>query len=333
MGIATNSSDQSGGFARLEKDYLLAKTARRPHRHPGATSDIDGPTDASHVSETRFAAQLTARIGARDHGLAIKSDPLKPNLALQEDGMPPEQTTIETADGACTAYLVAPEGPGPWPAVIFYMDGFGIRPAIMEMAANLASRGYVVLLPDLFYRFGVYGPLVPTEIMNGDARAVLGPLMGSTDTLKVAEDTRFYIEYLDGRPDVAKTKMGTVGFCMGGGMALVAAACYPDRIGAAASFHGGNLATDEPTSPHLMLDKLKAEVYVGIADNDHSFPPDMAERFAAALRDAGVQYKSEVYEGKSHGWMKPDMPVYDAEAAERGWKELFALYSRALTVG
>ena len=244
--------------------------------------------------------------------------------------MSPEQVTLQATDGPCTAYVLAPEGTGPWPAVIFYMDAFGIRPGLTQMATHVAEQGYVVLLPDLFYRYGAYGPLDPKEVMQGDFRAIVGPMMASTDSHKAAADTAAFIGYLDSRPDVARTKIGTVGFCMGGGMALAAAAFYPDRIGAAASFHGGRLATDLPTSPHLLLDKIKAELYIAIADKDQSYPPEMAERFEAALNAAGVKYKSEFYAGKLHGWMKPDMPVYDAEAAERGWNELFALYGRTL---
>jgi carboxymethylenebutenolidase len=245
--------------------------------------------------------------------------------------MSQEQVTLQAKDGPCQAYVLSPDGAGPWPGVIFYMDAFGIRPGMIEMATHIASQGYVVLLPDLFYRFGPYGPHDPKEVLKGDFRAIIGPLMGSTDNHKTADDTASFIAYLDSRPDVAKTKIGTVGFCMGGGMALTAAAYYPNRIGAAASFHGGNLATDLPTSPHLLLDKIKAELYIAIADNDHSYPPEMAERFDAALKAAGVIYKSEFYAGKMHGWMKPDMPVYDAEAAEKGWSELFALYGRTLS--
>jgi len=244
--------------------------------------------------------------------------------------MSQEQVIIQATDGPCRAYVLTPEGSGPWPGVIFYMDAFGVRPAMIQMATHLASRGYVVLLPDLFYRAGPYGPFDPKELMQGDMRAVVGPLMATTNNHKVAEDTAAFIAYLDSRPDVAKTKMGTVGFCMGGGMALTIAAYYPDRIGAAVSFHGGNLASDQPTSPHLLLDKVKAEFYIGAADQDRSYPPEMAERFEAAMKAAGVKYKAELYEGKRHGWMKPDMPVYDAEAAERGWTELFALYGRTL---
>ena len=240
------------------------------------------------------------------------------------------QVTIQQKDGPCRAWVLTPDGTGPWPAVIFYMDGFGIRPGMIQMATHLASNGYVVLLPDLYYRLGNYAPLVPAEVLKGDFRATVGPMMASTDNHKAGDDTAAFIAYLDTRSDVAGKKIGTVGFCMGGGMALTAAGRYPDRIAAAVTFHGGNLATDQQTSPHLLLPKIKAELYIAIADNDHTYPPEMAKRFEAALEAAGVKHKSEFYQGKSHGWMKPDLPVYDAQAAERGWHELFALYARTL---
>jgi len=244
--------------------------------------------------------------------------------------MPHGQISISTQDGTCNATVFTPEGAGPWPAVIFYMDAFGIRPAMRDMAAHIAAAGYLVLLPDMFYRFGAYGPLVPKEVLAGDFRATIGPMMGSTNNLKAAEDTAAFLAYLDTRADVAGPKIGTVGFCMGGGMALAAAGIHPDRIAAAASFHGGNLATDEPTSPHLLAPKIKAELYVAGADKDQSYPPEMAARFEQALQEAGVKHVCELYEGKLHGWMKPDMPVFDAAAAERGWHALFALYGRTL---
>jgi carboxymethylenebutenolidase len=245
--------------------------------------------------------------------------------------MSEEQVTIQTKDGHCKAWVLTPEGAGSWPGVIFYMDAFGIRPGMVQMATHLAAQGFAVLLPDLYYRFGAYGPLNPADVLKGDTGAIIGPLMGSTDNHKAGEDTEAFLAYLDSRPDVAGKAVGTVGFCMGGGMALTAAAYYPGRVSAAASFHGGNLASDKPVSPHLQLPKIKAELYIAVADNDQSYPPDMAERFDAALAAAGVKHKTEFYPGKLHGWMKPDLPVYDAEAAERGWNELAALYARTLS--
>ncbi|QGZ65234.1 dienelactone hydrolase family protein [Paraburkholderia acidisoli] len=250
--------------------------------------------------------------------------------SVNAHGVNQTQITVEAKDGPTQVWVLTPQGEGQWPGVIFYMDAFGIRPAMIEMASHIASQGYVVLLADLFYRFGAYGPLDPKEVLKGDFRATVGPMMASTDNHKAADDTAALLAYLDSRSDVKGSKVGTVGFCMGGGMALTAAAWYPERVAAAASFHGGNLATDQPTSPHLQLPKVKAEVLVAGADNDHSYPLDMAQRFEAALTAAGVKHTSEIYEGKAHGWMKPDMPVFDAQGAERGWKELFALYARTL---
>ena len=219
-----------------------------------------------------------------------------------------------------------------WPGVIFYMDAGGVRPAVLDMAKWLADVGYVVLLPDLFYRYGPYGPFVPKEVFAGNVRAILGPLMATTGNDKAANDTETFLAYLDRRNDVAGRKVGAVGFCMGGGMALAAAGTYPDRFAAVASFHGGNLATDAPTSPHLFAPKLKAEVYVAGAENDGSYPPEMADRLEKALAKAGVRYSMESYPA-AHGWMMPDFPVYDHVAAARGGVEMLSLFARNLRDG
>ncbi|MCJ2012481.1 dienelactone hydrolase family protein [Methylobacterium sp. J-076] len=246
--------------------------------------------------------------------------------------MPIEQVTIRTRDGDCPSHVVTPASGGPWTAVIFYMDAGGIRPAMLDMAQQLADAGYIVLLPDLFYRYGPYGPFVPKEVFAGDFRAVLGPLMATTSPLKAAEDAEAMLAYLDTRDDVEGRKIGVVGFCMGGGMALATAGTYPERFAAAASFHGGNLATDAPTSPHLFAAKLRAEVYIGAAENDGSYPPAMAERLEGALTEAGVRFTTRTYPA-AHGWMMPDFPVYDPAAAEQGWSAMLALFGRSLHVG
>jgi carboxymethylenebutenolidase len=243
--------------------------------------------------------------------------------------MPDQQVKIRTKDGECPCHVMTPAGAGPWPGVIFYMDAGGIRPGVVAMARRLADAGYVVLLPDMFYRFGAYGPFVPAELFAGDFRAVIGPLMATTGNDKAAEDTAAFIAYLDTRGDVAGRKLGAVGFCMGGGMAIAAAGTYPDRFGAVASFHGGNLATDAPTSPHLLVAQIKAEIYIAAAEHDGSYPPEMAARFEAALTQAGVRYSAETYSAP-HGWMKPDFPVYEHAEAERGWVATLALFARTL---
>lgn len=243
--------------------------------------------------------------------------------------MPNEHIIIRTRDGDCPSHVLTPSGAGPWPAIIFYMDAGGIRPVKIDMAQRLADAGYVVLLPDLFYRHGPYGPFVPREVFAGDWRAILGPLMATTGNDRAAEDTQSFIAWLDTRHDVAGPCIGTVGFCMGGGMAIAAGGTCPDRVAAVASFHGGNLATDAPTSPHLLAPRLEAELYIAAAENDASYPPAMAARLQQALTDAGVRTRTETYPA-AHGWMMPDFPVHDQDAAERGWSEMLALFDRTL---
>jgi carboxymethylenebutenolidase len=242
-----------------------------------------------------------------------------------------EQISIRTADGECPVHVLTPEGAGPWPAVIVYMDALGMRDALVGVAQRLADNGYLTLLPDLFYRSAPYHVPPPKEAFaGGELMKFIGPLMAATGPDKAAQDTGYLLAYLDTRSDVKGDKIGTVGFCMGGGMALAAAGTWPDRVAAAASFHGGNIASDAPNSPHLLAPKITAEVYIAGADNDQSYPPEMAARMEQALSDAGVKHTCEIYAGAHHGWMKPDFPIYDEAQAERGWREMLALFARTL---
>lgn len=244
--------------------------------------------------------------------------------------MPHEHLTIATTDGDCPTHIFTPPTGQPAPAIIVFMDAGGIRPAILAMAARLADAGHVVLLPDLFYRHGPYGPFDPVEVFKGDFRAILGPLMATTGNAKAATDCTALLAYLATRTDVASPKVGAIGFCMGGGMAIAAAGTHPDHFAAVASFHAGNLATEAADSPHQYAPKLTAELYIAVADNDHSYPPEMAAQFEAALTQAQVPYHAETYHGAAHGWMKPDFPVYNEAAAERGWTALLAFFARTL---
>ncbi len=245
--------------------------------------------------------------------------------------MPREMISIQTKDGECPAYVLTPEGTGPWPAVIFYPDGLGIRPALVEMAARLAAGGYVTLLPDMFYRAGRYEPLDPKAAFAAkDVRAVIGHLLASTDNRRAAEDSAAFFAYLDTRKDIAGAKIGTTGYCMGGGISLTVAGTYPDRVAAAASFHGGALATESELSPHLLAPSIKARVYVAGADQDNSYPPEMAARLETALTAAGVDHRCEIYPGALHGWTMTDFPIYNEAAAARHWRELLKLFSETL---
>jgi carboxymethylenebutenolidase len=241
-----------------------------------------------------------------------------------------EKLNISTRDGVCPVHVFTSDTGTRLPAIIFYMDAGGVRPAELEMAQRLADAGYVVLLPDLFYRYGPYGPFDPVEVFKGDVRSILGPLMATTGNERAAEDTGALLTHLDARTDVERKRIGAVGFCMGGGMAIAAAGTYPDRFAAVASFHGGNLATDAPGSPHRCAPQLRAEVYIAAAEGDESYPPAMAQRLESAFDQAGVRYCAETYVGAAHGWMKPDFPVYDSVAAERGWSKMIEFFDRIL---
>jgi carboxymethylenebutenolidase len=240
--------------------------------------------------------------------------------------------TLTTRDGALDLHVAAPldgaahgEGPGPWPGVVLYMDAFGIRPALMDMAERLAGHGYVVAVPNLYYR-------TPFAPFDGKAVSVDGPerdrfrgMIASITHAKVMDDTRVVIEWLDAAPDVRSGALAVVGYCMGGGYALSAAGTFPDRISVAASFHGGSLATDKPDSPHQLAPHMRARVYIGAAEIDATCPPEQLERLGQALTDAGVRHTIEVYPNVKHGFAVTGHLAYDQEASEVHWERLVQL--------
>jgi len=242
------------------------------------------------------------------------------------------QVAIPTPDGDARAYFFLPDGAGPWPAVIFYMDGPAIRPALFQMCERLAGAGYAVVLPDMFWRAGPYEPIDIKAVFGDEAarREIFGKLMASTDPERAMRDTGAVLAWLATRPEVKGEKVGCTGYCMGAGLALRAAGTYPERIAAAAGFHGGRLATDAPDSPHLLAPRIAARVYVGGADEDAGFPPDQADRLREALDAAGVENTIEIYAGARHGYAPPDMPVYNEAAAERHWRALLSLLGETL---
>jgi carboxymethylenebutenolidase len=250
--------------------------------------------------------------------------------------MPVQSTTVDvpTGDGAADAILAAPLEGGPYPGVLVYMDAFGLRPRLEEMASRIAAEGYVVLVPNVFYRAG-RAPLVEVDGLDQpDVRArafgTLRPIMQGLTPDLAMRDADAYLAFLAADPRVGDGPMGTVGYCMGGALALRTAAHFPERVAAAASFHGGRLATDQPDSPHLLADRLEAEVYLGHADNDASITPEQQETLVDALTSAGVRFVSEVYDGAAHGFTMADTAAYDEGAEARHWDRLLDLFARTL---
>lgn len=237
---------------------------------------------------------------------------------------------IKTADGTARAVVIKPaNGAVTDKGVIVYMDAFGPRPAMYDMGQRIADAGYIVLVPDLFYRSGAYGPFdAKTAFGEEGTRAQLMGMMRATTHELTARDGEAFIGAL--AAEGATGPIATVGYCMGGGRALTAAAHYPDRIKAAASFHGGNLASEAEDSPHRLADRIKAQVYVGVAGVDNSFPPEQSARLAEALRVGGVDHTIENYVGMAHGWAVPDHGVYDETGSERHFKRLLTLLEEAL---
>lgn len=237
---------------------------------------------------------------------------------------------IPTADGTCDATLHTPDGSGPWPAVIMFHDAGGVRPTFVAMAERLAGSGYVVLLPNLYYRVGAFEPFDLRTVFSDEAeRSRLMTLATGVTTTNARIDIAAMLDDLADEADVAGSKVGTTGYCMGGRLSLLAAGSFPGRIGAAASFHGGFLATDAPDSPHLLAPEMNATVYVAGAANDGSFDSDQAARLESALENAGVAHTVLTYPA-AHGFAVPDTPTYDEAADERHWQALEELYGAAL---
>jgi carboxymethylenebutenolidase len=227
---------------------------------------------------------------------------------------------IETADGTCPAALSIPGGEAPWPGVIMFPDAGGMRDTMRQMGERLSALGYVVLVPDFYYRNGPYEPVdMRTAFSNKEtAEKIMGMMLGYTADL-VVRDAGTFVEYLDSLPEKEPGGVGTTGYCMGGRLSLITAANLGESIAAAASFHGGNLAkSDDPDSPHQKADRIRASVYVAGAIEDQSFTDEQKELLEKSLTEAGVVHTIETYDAH-HGFAVPDNPSYDVDAAERHW--------------
>lgn len=242
--------------------------------------------------------------------------------------MPKKDITISTPDGSCRAGLFSPSGEETKAGAILYMDAFGLRPAMEAMAERLSREGYWVLVPDLYYRQGDYPVYDGRTAFAEEASATkIRAMMGATTQAMTQKDTASFIEALTQAG--ATGPIGATGYCMGGARSLNGAAAH-GRIAAAASFHGGRLATDAEDSPHRNVGSIKARVYIGCAGVDQSFPPEQSAILAEALRNAGVDHIIENYVGMDHGWAVPDNNAHNPVGAERHWSRLKTLFSETL---
>ena len=236
---------------------------------------------------------------------------------------------IPTPDGVADGILAAPTNDGPYPGVLVWMDAFGLRPRLDEMALRIACEGYVVLVPNAFYRSG-RAPVIPLGDLSDPAQRSgifprLRPMMQQLTPERVRTDAAAYLDWFTEEGRVTDGKVATVGYCMGGAHALRTAALAPERVSAVATFHAGRLVTDDPESPHRVVQRISGEVYVAHADHDASMAPDAQAELERALQDAGVTYRTELYEGAAHGFTMADTAAYDEAATERHWQRLFDL--------
>jgi carboxymethylenebutenolidase len=230
-----------------------------------------------------------------------------------------KQIAIKTDDGDARAFEL-----GTGPSVLFFIDGIGMRPAMHAMGERLAAAGYRVLMPDVFWRAGEYTAPDPKQLFTDPAvrEAWFKTAFANASADKVMRDTKAYLAHLPG-------KVGITGYCMGGRLAMLAAGTYPDRVVAAAAYHPGGLATDDPGSPHLLAPNIKAKLFIGAAADDANFDAAQQARLAQALDAAHVDYTLEQFHAK-HGWVPSDTPVHDDAEAERHWTTLEALFAKTL---
>lgn len=246
--------------------------------------------------------------------------------------VPQRAVEIETADGICPAVLSIPEGSGPWPAVIMFPDAGGMRDTMRHMGDRLSSLGYVVLVPDFYYRTGPYDPIDMRTAFSDKQSAgkLMAMIRGYTVEMAVG-DAGAFVDYLESLPEKKPGGVGITGYCMGGRLSLVTAANLGGRIAAAASFHGGNLAkADDPNSPHHKAKAITAAVYVAGAVEDQSFTDEHKDLLEKSLSEAGVAHSIETYPAR-HGFAVPDNASYDEAAAERHWKATEQFFGSTLS--
>ncbi len=245
--------------------------------------------------------------------------------------MSEETIEVQTDEGTVDGRLLLPDGDGPWPLVVYYMDAAGLRPATSEMGRRLTDAGYAVVQPNLYWRSGPFAPFDTSTVFGDPAeRERLMALARAVRGDQAASDTRVLVDSVAADPRIDGSRFGCVGYCLGGRTAFIVATALGDRVAAAASIHGGRLVTDGEDSPHRAAAKIRAAIYLGVADEDGSCTPEHQQALREALEAAGVRYTLELYPGAHHGFAVPDFPTYDRDAAERHWERVLALFGREL---
>ena len=235
------------------------------------------------------------------------------------------QVDITTPEGTMTTFIYHPEHDGPHPIVLYLMDAPSIRPALKDMVSRLATAGYYVMLPFLFYRGSEYREFG----MSDEEMHVRQELMKTVTPTNIVSDAQAMLAYADADPAARDGKIGAVGFCMSGGLTLALARALPDRVAAAASIHGAWLVRDTDDSPHKHLDTVRAEVYFAWCDNDPTAPTSDIPIMEQALKEAGVDYTIDFFTDAVHGFAPPG-PRYHREASEKHWERVHSLLRRNL---
>lgn len=242
-----------------------------------------------------------------------------------------KQVDVPTASAAMDTFLCHPERHGPWPGVFFFMDAPGIREELRDMARRLATAGYFVALPNLYYRAGSGTTLDQSALSEGTPeRKRMWDLLKSLSNERVAEDTAALLRFIDRQSEVRKGPLGIVGYCMSGPFVLTAAGRFPERFAATASIYGAGLLTDRPDSPHLLAPRITGEIYFACAEIDKYAPLPLIAELRQVLERAGTNFEIEIFPGAEHGFAFPERHCYDKTAAERHWERLFALFRRRL---
>lgn len=245
---------------------------------------------------------------------------------------------VPTADGQMETFITHPEQDGPFAAVVLYMDVWGIREELFDIARRIATVGYCAAVPDFYYRQGrvrhafhdAHGRMISLHSLpEADRNKVTAPLTKLSDTMVVA-DTGSLIRYLDAEAPVRSGPMGSVGYCMGGRHVVSVAAAFPDRFRASAGLHPTSLISDRPDSPHLRLNKLRGELYCGFAETDPYAPLSMIQELDGMLTGQSVGYRREIHQGAVHGYALPDRDIHHKPGANRDWELIFAMYRRQL---